>query len=57
MSKRSLHLDLLHSGKYRQQVVKAKKGKGAYTRHAKHKNAINNDFLPSISAYCGKNSL
>ena len=37
MSKRSLHLDLLHSGKYRQQVVKAKKGKGAYSRHAKHK--------------------
>lgn len=37
MNKRSLHLDLLHSGKYRQQIVKAKKGKGAYTRHDKHK--------------------
>lgn len=37
MKKRVLHLDLLHSGKYRQQVVKAKKGKGAYTRNAKHK--------------------
>ena len=36
-SKRALHLDLLHSGKYRQQVVKAKKGKGAYARHGKYK--------------------
>lgn len=37
MNRRALHLDLLHSGKYRRQVVKAKKGKGAYTRHDKHK--------------------
>lgn len=38
-SKRALHLDLLHSGKYRAQVVKAQKGKGSYTRAAKHKKA------------------
>ncbi|WP_281839699.1 alternative ribosome rescue factor ArfA [Cardiobacterium hominis] len=37
MNRRSLHQDLLHSGKYRQQVVKAKKGKGAFSRHDKHK--------------------
>ncbi|WP_349675244.1 alternative ribosome rescue factor ArfA [Cardiobacterium hominis] len=37
MNRRSLHRDLLHSGKYRQQVVKAKKGKGAFSRHDKHK--------------------
>ena len=38
MNRRSLHQDLLHSGKYRQQVVKAKKGKGAFSRHDKQKN-------------------
>jgi len=37
MNRRSLHQDLLHSGKYRQQIVKAKKGKGAFSRHDKHK--------------------
>jgi domain of unknown function len=37
MNKRDLHRDLLHSGKYRQQIVKAKKGKGAFSRHDKHK--------------------
>lgn len=37
MNKRELHCDLLHSGKYRQQIVKAKKGKGAFSRHEKHK--------------------
>ena len=38
MNRRTLHLDLLHSGKYRQHIVKAKKGKGAFSRHEKHKN-------------------
>jgi domain of unknown function len=37
MNRRTLHLDLLHSGKYRQHIVKAKKGKGAFSRHEKHK--------------------
>ena len=71
MQKRSLHLDLLHSGKYRQQIVKAKKGKGAYNRHDKHKKARSNDerafllhktlknsdFLPQLSAWRGKKPL
>lgn len=37
MNRRTLHLDLLHSGKYRQHIVKVKKGKGAFSRHEKHK--------------------
>ena len=37
MKRRTLHQDLLHSGKYHQRIVKAKKGKGAFSRHDKHK--------------------
>lgn len=39
MNKRQLHRDLLLSGKYRQQVVKAQKGKGSYQRQQKHRNS------------------
>ena len=38
MTRDQLNRDLLHSGKYRKQVVKPKKGKGAYSRKAKHLN-------------------
>ena len=38
MTRNQLNRDLLHSGKYRKQVVKPKKGKGAYSRKAKHLN-------------------
>ncbi len=37
MNKRTLNRDLLVSGTYRQRVVKAKKGKGAYQRPQKHR--------------------
>lgn len=39
MNKRTLHRDLLFSGKYRQQVVKAKKGKGSYQRREKYQDS------------------
>lgn len=35
--KRELNRDLLLSGKYRQQIVKAKKGKGSFQRKNKHR--------------------
>lgn len=38
MNKRTLNRDLLLTGKYRQRVVKAKKGKGSYQRKEKHRN-------------------
>lgn len=40
MNKRQLNRDLLLSRKYRQQVVKAKKGKGSYSRQLKHRQAF-----------------
>lgn len=36
MNKRQLNRELLHSGRYRQQVVKSKKGKGSFVRRPKH---------------------
>lgn len=43
MNKRDLNRDLLLTGKYRQQVVKAKKGKGSFSRKPKHRHAKSSD--------------
>ena len=52
MKRRELHLELLHSGKYRQQIVKAKKGKGVYTRTDKHKKPRSQHDGAFFMAFC-----
>lgn len=48
MNRNTLNRDLLHSGTCRQQIVKAKKGKGAYSRKAKHNKRHEGAFLMSM---------
>lgn len=51
MNKRQLNRDLLLSRKYRQQIVKAKKGKGSFTRHSKHRQALKQSGGVFLSAF------